>query len=255
MSTPDNPPAATVPLDSRSREQSDALSATPNDAPPSVPADSMDVSPAPETAYPLDTPQSQPMTATASSSSLHPLLENGDGGAFSSYGTRSRNRTGGSRPNYAEDKDLDAEFESIPKANRAGKRSYAAVSEQPPISSGFAAINNTNSDPLLENVTGAGHSTPAPATVPAPSKKRKHPGSNHTIAAHSAIPASSRSRNTASMPFKGYVETNMMSFSRSGSRLNAKNQLIADDGTVVQANGESSRARCPPSSSPVLTFI
>jgi hypothetical protein len=49
--------------------------------------------------------------------------------------------------------------------------------------------------------------------------------------------ANSRSRHAVSVPLKGFVETNMMSFSGCGRKLNAKKQLVADDGTTVQANG------------------
>lgn len=245
MSTIENPSVATTaPLDSRSREPSDAPPNLQNDAPPSAAATSMEVSPAPETALPLplDTPQleSQPMTASASSSSLHPAPENGETSA-AGYGTRSRNRTGGTRPNYAEDKELDIELDTLPKVSRSSKRSSAANSELHSTSSGFAAINNAYADHPSENVTTPSSSTPAPAPSASavPSKKRKHPGSSHTVAPHATMASSSRSRHAATVAFKGYVETNMMSFHRAGKRLNTKKQLVADDGTTVQANGKS----------------
>ncbi|KIX06521.1 uncharacterized protein Z518_04497 [Rhinocladiella mackenziei CBS 650.93] len=236
MSAPVNPQVATAPSDSPPGQQSDALSAIQNDAPPSAAATSMDVSPAPETALPFDTPQSQPMTATASSSSQHLPLENGDGPASGPYGTRSRNRTGGTRPNYAEDKELDIELETLPKISRSSKRPSATACEQPPAPSGFASVNHSNGDQLPEHAPAGHSSTPTPASTPALSKKRKHPGSHHTVASNSNMVSSSRSRHTTSVPFKGYVETNMMSFTRCGQRLNAKKQLVADDGTIVQAN-------------------
>ncbi len=202
------------------------------------------MSPTPETAplLPSDTPQfeSQPMTATGSSSSLQPPLENGDTSA-AGYGTRSRNRTGGTRPNYAEDKELDIELEAIPKASRSSKRSSAAASEQhsaPSSASVLGTANHAHADHASEIAPTPTSSTPAPAP-PAPSKKRKHPGSSHTVASHAAVSTSSRSRHTTAVPFKGYVETNMMSFHRSGKRLNAKKQLVTDDGTTIQANGKS----------------
>ncbi|EXJ86605.1 hypothetical protein A1O3_03558 [Capronia epimyces CBS 606.96] len=227
--------AAAVP-DARSREQSDAPSASQKDAPPSVLTSSMDVSPAPEPALSFDTPQSQPMTATASSSSQHPPFENGDGSNAGPYGTRSRNRTGGARINYAEDKELDIELEPIPKASRSSKRASAANSEHQATSSGFATVNPSNTQQTPETAPTARPSTPLPASAPAPSKKRKQPGSHHTVTGHSNMGSSSRSRQSASAPFKGYVETNMMSFSKCGYRLNEKKQLVADDGTIVQAN-------------------
>ncbi|KAJ9608899.1 putative PHD type zinc finger protein with BAH domain-containing protein [Cladophialophora chaetospira] len=177
--------------------------------------------------------QSQPMTATGSSSSLHPPLENGDNAA-SGYGTRSRNRTGGARPNYAEDKEVDLEIEALSKPSRTNKRSSGAANELQPASAGFASVNGGPASDKGTEVVPATASAPPPA--PAPSKKRKHPGSNHTVATTSTSTSTSRAKSTVSLPFKGYVETNMMSFTRGGYKLNAKKQLVADDGTAIQAN-------------------
>lgn len=236
MSALDTLPVAAAPLDTRSREASDAPSASQKDAPPSVLTTSVDVSPAPEPAPSLDTPQSQPMTASASSSSQHPPGENGDGSA-GPYGTRSRNRTGGTRINYAEDKELDIDLEPVPKVSRSSKRASAANTEHQPTSSGIAVINNNNNGQQPESAAAARPSTPVTSSTPAPSKKRKQPGSHHTVAANSTVGGSSRPRQATSVPFKGYLETNMMSFSKCGQRLNDKKQLVADDGTTVQANG------------------
>ncbi|EXJ85434.1 hypothetical protein A1O1_05798 [Capronia coronata CBS 617.96] len=236
MSALETLPVAAALSESRSREESDAPSLLQRDAVPSVPTSSMDVSPAPEPALSLDTPQSQPMTATASSSSQPPPVENGDGSNLGPYGTRSRNRAGGARINYAEDKELDLDLEPTHKVGRTSKRASAANSEHQPMSSGFAAINHLNAEQRSESAAASRPSTPLPASAPAPSKKRKQPGSQHTGAAHSNMGGASRSRQTTSVPFKGYVETNMMSFSKCGQRLNEKKQLVADDGTTVQAN-------------------
>jgi hypothetical protein len=179
--------------------------------------------------------QSQPMTATASSSSsLPPPPENGDSAA-SGYGTRSRNRTGG-RPNYAEDKELDLEIEALSKPSRSSKRAAATIDPQP-VAAGFGTVNGSA-------LPDKPSDDAPPAAVPAPSKKRKHPGSNHTVAAPATTVSTTRAKPNASVPFKGYVETNMMSFSRSGSKLNAKKQLTADDGTTIQANGKSNLPCC-----------
>ncbi|OAL34702.1 hypothetical protein AYO20_06119 [Fonsecaea nubica] len=246
MSTVESPPIATAPPGPQSTEHSNAAAHAQSDAPSSAlgrGSRSVEVSPGPETAPAptptpaLDTPQSQPMTATASTSSLQPTPENGDNSTSGPYGTRSRNRTGGSRPNYAEDRELDLEIEALSKPSRSSKRSSAAASEQQqPSSTNFASVNNTQPEKPAEITPAANASTPTAAAAPAPSKKRKHPGSSHTVAATSTMGTNSRARPVASVPFKGYVETNMMSFKRCGYRLNAKNQLVADDGTAVQAN-------------------
>jgi hypothetical protein len=143
---------------------------------------------------------------------------------------------------------LDLELEAnqaSPKTSRSNKRSSAtaaaaaSVAEQHTTSSSFAAINNTVADLGSDNAPTGGTSTPVPAPTPAPSKKRKHPSSSLPAATNHTMPANSRSRHAAHLPLKGFVETNMMSFSRCGRKLNAKKQLVADDGTAVQTNGTS----------------
>lgn len=240
MSASDNGPVTSVPSESTPNNHPASQGQSLDDAPPSTTLDSMDVSPAPETAQNLEPPQSQPMTATASSSSQQPPADHLDtnGTGPTSYGTRSRNRTGG-RINYAEDKDLDMELEALSKPQRTSKRTSTAANESqaaPP----SLAVANPQVDQPADSLPAASSTTHTPASTPAPapSKKRKQPGSNHTVAAHSTA-VGSRLRNTASIPFKGYVETNMMSFVNCGRRLNSKKQLISDDGTVVQANGKT----------------
>jgi len=233
----------------------------------------MEVSPAPESAPLLETPQSQPMTATASSSSQPGLLENGDLNPSGPYGTRSRNRTGGVRPNYAEDKDLDFDLEDTAKYARTNpKRSGSTaamtaaptvdsnvVSEANSVRSGFSSINmsapSANEKASEQHLTG---SSTTSAHAPAPSKKRKHPGGNHHhhSGANSPWTAASAPRAKAGAQHqpRAYVETNTMSFERCGAKLNAKNELVADDGTALAANGTSSMSssRLDP---PVLTLL
>ncbi|KAG9772798.1 hypothetical protein KCU88_g6051, partial [Aureobasidium melanogenum] len=236
MSALDAGPNAAGPSDPQSRAQSDAPSTSQRGVAPSGLSSSMDVSPAPEPALALDTPQSQPMTATASSSSQPPPVENGDGSGAGPYGTRSRNLTGASRPNYAEDKELDLDLEPPPKVSRSSKRVSAANSEHQSTSSGFATVNHSNAAHHIENAPTARPSTPAQASTSTSSKKRKQPGSHHTVGANSSAGTNSRLKQLTTVPFKGYVETNMMSFSKCGRKLNDKKQLVADDGTTVGVN-------------------
>lgn len=182
---------------------------------------------------------SESLIATVSTStSSQPPVENGDNAA-STYGTRSRNRTGG-RPNYAEDRELDLEIEALskPVGSRASKRAATSIEQAPALATVNGAL------PQDKSVENASASTPAQAAAPAaPSKKRKQIGSNITVSANTTA-TTSRSRPISSVPFKGYVETNMMSFTRGGYRLNAKKQLVADDGTTVQANGNLAPFNC-----------
>ena len=227
--------ASVTPLNSRppSRESSQPSSSHLGVPPSTVP--DAQVSPAANVALTLDVPQSQPMTATASTSSQNPNADDGDPDAAATYGTRSRNRPGLSRPNYADDKELDMEIEA---AGRISKGTFKKASsnhnaDTAPASLGFAAINSVsiaNGEPA----TQANTATPAPA----PSKKRKQPGSN--AVSSSATPSYNvgpRSKTVHSAA--NYVETNMMSFSRCGGMLNTKQQLVADDGTTIAPNGSS----------------
>src|SRR5436190_7287769 len=82
-------------------------------------------------------PQSQPMTATSSSSSSSeaPGQDTTLSNAPAPYGTRSRNRIGAPRPNYAEDHDVDTEFETTGPTSRghsAKKSSSSHVAASPP---------------------------------------------------------------------------------------------------------------------------
>ena len=180
------------------------------------------------------------------------------GSAGASYGTRSRNRTSGARPNYAEDKDLDADVEmngahhpesSNKKAHQA-PTSNSGVSEEKGATAssstrrgGFAAINGnppSNAHHVSSSKDGSsGTSTPSGGNATSQhatgtSKKRKQPGSHVTASsASSGGHSSSRARATAST----YTDSNMMSFERSGSYLK-NGKLKADDGTVLSVNGE-----------------
>ncbi|KAH6691619.1 SANT domain-containing protein [Plectosphaerella plurivora] len=99
---------------------------------------------------------SQPMTksnsassdtaaATARDSALAAAVAAGDGA--SPYGTRSRNRTGTSRPNYAEDKDIDAEmFDYVPdkKEKEADVKRPSRQGNQPAASTTAATASSTS---------------------------------------------------------------------------------------------------------------
>ena len=224
---------------------------TPNQPSPPPPSEPLSV-PAPSNApneaaqstltpepIPADAQNSQPVTAAASPSSQAQQLDDADANEAATYGTRSRNRGGRARPNYADDKELDLEIEAAGRItqNKGTKKvipvADPVVSDAPPTA--FSAVNNhianIDGDAPAQEDSHAG--TPAPA--PAPSKKRKQPGSSSTIpntpAAYTTGP-----RSKAPQPAH-YVETNMMSFSRGGAKLNAKKQLVADDGTALSANG------------------
>ena len=232
---------------------------TPNQASPPPPSEPLSV-PAPSNApneaaqstltpepIPADAQNSQPVTAAASPSSQPQQLEDADSNEAATYGTRSRNRGGRARPNYADDKELDLEIEAAGRITQnKGSKTEMPVPDPvfldaPPAA--FAAVNNhvANIDGDVPANEHSNAGTPVPA--PAPSKKRKQPGSSSTIpnatATYTAGP-----RSKALQPAH-YVETNMMSFSRSGAKLNAKRQLVADDGTALSANGTAACTHPP----------
>ena len=224
--------ASATPVDSRpqSREPSPPPSrydVRPPNTLPSVQVSHPSADPAGQ-----DVPQSQPMTATASVASQNQNADDTDGDSAPTYGTRSRNRPGTSRPNYADDKELDMEIEAAGRISKGAskKPSNNQTAETTPASFGFAAINSLsipNGEPAAQASTSA--------SAPAPSKKRKQPGSN--TVSHSGTPSYTLGPRSKAAQSAAYVETNMMSFSRSGGRLNSKRQLVADDGTALAPNG------------------
>ncbi|EMF10671.1 uncharacterized protein SEPMUDRAFT_49440 [Sphaerulina musiva SO2202] len=167
-----------------------------------------------------------------------------------SYGTRSRNRTS-TRPNYAEDQEMDFEYSS--SAATTGKKkasetsssatntlTQASDTKRAPEVTSFQAINGHGG-----SVAGAGGkdssaSTPT-ATTTGTSKKRKAAG--HAAAALQATTASATPPPVAARKPAAPAglssqarETNVMSFSKHRACLNKKGELIADDGTKLSVN-------------------
>jgi hypothetical protein len=165
-------------------------------------------------------------------------------GSATAYGTRSRGRNA-PRPNYAEDRDLDADIDlSAPNAKSA-KRS--------------AAINNivnanvdekSSSQPKKSLPNGQSANGSAKDAIPGTSsfsarpddangsnlRKRKQPASTPN-----STPNSGAVKKIFTSPpgdEEGGYFTNMMSFETHGPYLQ-DGQLIADDGTTIGLNGLS----------------
>jgi hypothetical protein len=203
--------------------------------------------------------ESQPMTASNSSSSNPSIKEAAPGGTGAAvpYGTRSRNRTGTSRPNYAEDKELDAEFEVASSSkDTSGRKSARAIDS---VTDAGRPTSNVRKNPVPEiehTLTIQSHyKEPIPgtstfsanpaATVPSHhSKKRKAPSQPTTFqpqlqnpAQNLAIPqAVTRRASMAAQVAAGFRDSNMLSFENCAGRLSGK-KLVADDGTVLEVNG------------------
>lgn len=205
--------------------------------------------------------ESQPMTASNSSSSNPSAKEAASSGTGSAvpYGTRSRNRTGTSRPNYAEDKELDAEFELAPSSkDTIGKKAGRANDVVNGAEAGRAA-NAARKNPSSEiehTLTIQSHyREPIPGTstfsanpaVTGPtqhSKKRKAASQTGTFQTQtqastqnlSAPQAVTRRASMAAQVVAGFRDSNMLSFEICAGRMTGKT-LIADDGTLLEVNG------------------
>jgi hypothetical protein len=229
-----------IDLDTNSVDHNDPLASLPPTSrpldllPPRINSHHAPAASTPDPAGPEDLPQSQPMTATHSASSQNPDGDNGDINAAAPYGTRSRNR--GPRINYADDKELDLEIEATGRITKGNSKKSAAVgASTPAVNNGFSAINSVS----ISNGEAPAQQSPAPSapvSAPAASKKRKQPGTS-AAASGTTTPFSAGQRHQpAQLPH--YVASNMMSFRKCGGRLNAKKQLVADDGTALAADGK-----------------
>ncbi|KAI1312577.1 hypothetical protein F5Y03DRAFT_241420 [Xylaria venustula] len=184
----------------------------------------------------------------------------------SPYGTRSRNR-GQARPNYAEDRDLDVEMEdAFPekkeeepkkgmrqanvatngtgdaiKTTASSSRKGAAADDSKGASAHGTGKDAHSTAPTTANATG-------PAASSGPSKKRKaatqattnnvqSQASTPTPAPNTLAATSTRrgAAQAAAHASGGYRETNMLSFEKCGG-IPKDGKMIADDGTVLEAN-------------------
>lgn len=237
-------------------QSSSTLPPTPPNPPPS----------ASETPANTERLESQPMTTTSSASSAIPsrstnaMEDNGP----SPYGTRSRrgNRTGNARPNYAEDRELDVDYDWAPASKKARGSSTSASStnlpSEEPESSGVntrrrslttavlpAASKGSNSATPKDQIPGMSTFSvnPEPSEAPqVPSKKRKAPGtvpaaSTNVTPNTAATTNHTASRKTAKVAtINGSRSTNMLSFETSQGYLK-NGKLTADDGTALAMNG------------------
>jgi hypothetical protein len=212
-------------------------------------SDLTNFSPAPEALIPARSTQSGLTTAPASPLSESATPDDSEAAAAAPYGTRSRQRASGSRPNYAEDKDVDMDIEMNGMHSKAAlARKSGTVSDQMEESwegasrRGFSAINGVpktatgNAQVLRESIPGT--STFAANPTPTTSKKRKQPGSSASTTTSTPHSIAARPKGSGGTNGRLQPETNMMSFDRCGGYLNANGQLKADDGTVISVNGE-----------------
>jgi BAH domain len=214
--------------------------------------DEMTVSPAPDALLAATSVRSALTSAPDSSPSESATPDDSEAATTAPYGTRSRQRTGGSRPNYAEDKDTDMDTEmngAHPKAATARKsgslaESYPMESSwETPTRRGFSAVNGVTKSAAVDlqvpkdSIPGTSTFAANPTTSTT-SKKRKQPGSNTTTASVSSHSVPTRPKGNGGANSKIQPETNMLTFERCGGHLNAHRQLKADDGTAISVNGK-----------------
>ncbi|ESZ99533.1 hypothetical protein SBOR_0098 [Sclerotinia borealis F-4128] len=194
--------------------------------------------------------ESQPMTATNSTSSNRSIKDagaNGMGGA--AYGTRSRNRTGTSRPNYAEDKEMDVDIE-IAAAMKEGRKATRVNDSRPPTSTdnGLSTtpakrISAPEPEPVVttqnynkELIPGTSTFFANPALPTAHNSKKKKPPAQMTSTATTfSSPNVVQNGSSVHKNTPRVQESNMLSFDNCGARLRNRN-LIADDGTMLSVN-------------------
>lgn len=194
--------------------------------------------------------ESQPMSASDSISSNPSTREAASSttGPAPTYGTRSRNRTGNSRPNYAEDKELDAEFEVASSVKGTGRRSKIVDSSASTDNGHAPSRNVSGMEPISSPAIQAHHKDQIPGTstfsaiptgVGTQSKKRKA-AAQATTQLHPPLPTQAVTRRASTAVYMGYnvEDSNMLSFESCGGRLK-DGKLVADDGTVLQVNGKN----------------
>ncbi|KAF2146814.1 uncharacterized protein K452DRAFT_241929 [Aplosporella prunicola CBS 121167] len=200
---------------------------------------------------PLPPAISQPMAASTSTSS-HASAKDDAPPAASGYGTRSRNRPGTTRPNYAEDVEMDFE---APAANgnnsspseRTTRSPAGGLDGQSPAPTTKKPVAGTNgttaSSAVSRDSSIPGTSTfsanPNANTSATQGKKRKAGGAHATkdhVATAVATPAAATRRNNTSMSSHVDRESNMMFFEQSGSILTKDGKLVADDGTALSVD-------------------
>jgi hypothetical protein len=202
-------------------------------------------------------PQSQPMTATTSASS-HTSAKEANAAGAAPYGTRSRNRPGTTRPNYAEDVEMDFEMTqaqtngTISEAPSRGSvasdnRQSPSVGGRKSNGAGNSASNAAwgSSTPITKDTTstipGTSTFSANPNLNPAPQPKRRKNAANHAPAngnaSSSLMPSQATTRrSTAATAANSARETNMMTFEKSRAMLK-NGKLDADDGTSLSVNG------------------
>ena len=258
--------AATEAPDAQSANAPDVLNATIHDNSTAIPsietpsAADVDMPTVTESATPMSTRNPTPAQQSRKSTPQVAATEStGNAPGINAptmaapYGTRSRNRTGASRPNYAEDKEVEAEFdtppakkEANPRKRKGGTASRSGTVEPtaPPSNAKSttvpAADSNGTAHPLRKEhvaTTSAPSAKPSTNSSPQPNKKRKVNG-QHTPAVVNGALAPAKKDILPIPPINLYETSSAMLTYENTKAYLQDGKLIADDGTVLAVNGK-----------------
>jgi hypothetical protein len=207
----------------------------------------------------LDAMQDARDTADASPNPAHASSKDSDENGAAPYGTRSRNRPGRSRPNYAEDTEMDFEMAAAsangitsdqpsrdPVAADNAQPSGVSVKKGSGPAQGNASWGNSgpNSIDISANPNISGPSVTAanpPSTTPVTTttKRRKNVAATNGTAQNAAPPsqAGAKRGNQITVAANSARETNMLTFENTGAMLK-NGHMEADDGQTVSINGK-----------------
>ena len=226
-----------------------ACNLTPQEAgPPSVAATRDSLGSTAETSSPLPSEPKAPGNMAGASVVAAATVPSSAGSVDTSgpspYGTRSRNRTGNARPNYAEDRDTDADSEW--NSNRKGNAMSQASAKPVNADKTNALTRRSAPGPTAhgprEQIPGTSSFAVAEGGPGSRSKKRKSPGASTTVAAVTAqAPATStrKSSQVAAAASTATSYTNTFSFDDTKTCL-VDGHLVADDKTTFAPNGSYS---------------
>lgn len=239
----------------------EAAPAVPPRAPSSTPPPSLS-SHVRRTTKDIDPATQTTTNTTLSSALLKPTPKMLETDEPAPYETRSRNRNGNHRPNYAEDRELDLEYDMNVNSTKKGQGSVGQSTGRIQATDGTKAMDdNARRTPTTGSSVSATKpavTTPSKDFIPGmstfslhpevqtmsqpPSKKRKAPGGTTNgdhASSGQANSLTSTGRASAVVPTAGGIrESNMLTFeSCQGYLKNGK--LKADDGTIIGVNGMS----------------
>jgi hypothetical protein len=176
------------------------------------------------------------------------------------YGTRSRNRPGRSRPNYAEDTEMEFEMTAA-SASANGNISDPPSRNSAPVEGGPSSGvggkkgsgpaqgnaswgnsgSNSKDNPANPNISGASAVATAtpPSTAQPPVKRRKNAAATNGNNASAAAPSQPGAKrgNHVMVAANSARESNMLTFENTGAILK-DGRMVADDGQTVSINGK-----------------